>query len=168
VAISIRQAEPEDADAVIDVVRKSITELCAADHRHDPDTLATWLDNKTPRDFLEWLENSDNFCVTAQMNGTLSGVGFLHRSGAIRLFFVMPGAQRQGIGRKIHAALEEKARHWALPALHLGSTLLACGFYEALGYQAAGAPKFLFGVLQCYPYEKVLRPDEAGESERGR
>jgi hypothetical protein len=50
-AIAVREAAAGDADAVIEVVRTSITQLCAADHRHDPETLATWLANKTPEIF---------------------------------------------------------------------------------------------------------------------
>jgi len=50
--IAVREAEAGDADAVIEVVRTSITQLCAADHRDDPETLATWLANKTPANFL--------------------------------------------------------------------------------------------------------------------
>jgi hypothetical protein len=50
-AIAVRETAAGDADAVIEVVRTSITQLCAADHRHDPETLATWLANKTPEIF---------------------------------------------------------------------------------------------------------------------
>ena len=137
-------------------MRRSITQSCAADHRDDADTLATWLANKTPRHFLSWISNTDNFCVVAEANGRLSGVGLLHRSGEIRLFYLEPGAQRQGIGKMIHAMLEEKATTWGLRKLHLDSTVLARRFYEALGYQPAGATRTRFGVLQCFPYEKAL------------
>src|SRR4051812_3231746 len=73
--IAVREAAPNDAEAVIDVVRRSITQLCAADHRDDPGTLATWLANKTPQNFLSWLSNPDNFCVVAWQGDRLSGVG---------------------------------------------------------------------------------------------
>jgi len=89
----------------------------------------------------------------------LSGVGLLHRSGEIRLFFLAPGAQRQGIGKKIHAALEARANDWQLRKLHLDSTRLARPFYEALGYRSTGEASVRFGQLRCYPYEKELRPD---------
>ena len=108
-AIAVREAAAGDADAVIEVVRTSITQLCAADHRHDPETLATWLANKTPEKFFSWFSNPDNFCVVALVGERLSGVGLLHRSGEIRLFFLAPGTQRQGIGKQIHAAFEARA-----------------------------------------------------------
>jgi len=156
---AVRPAERRDAEAAVDVVRRSITESCTADHRGDADTLAKWLSNKTVQHFVSWLANEDNYCVIAEVRGLLSGVGLLQRSGEIVLFYLDPSAQRQGIGKAIHSALEEKAKTWGLPKLKLDSTLLACPFYESLGYRATGAARPRFGVLQSYPYEKTLQPD---------
>ena len=163
---AVRPAEQRDAEGAVDVVRRSITASCAADHRGDSDTLARWLANKTVRHFVSWLANEDNYCVVAEAHGSpeshrsLLGVGLLQRSGQIILFYLAPNAQRQGIGKAIHAALEEKARIWGLPKLSLDSTLLACPFYERLGYRAAGAARPRFGVLCSYPYEKTLQTSE--------
>jgi GNAT superfamily N-acetyltransferase len=155
--IVIRRAEESDAAAAIDVVRRSISQLCAADHHNDEKTLATWLANKTSQNFLAWLADSDNFCVVAESSSCLSGVGVVHRRGEILLFYLPPGSQRQGIGKKIHAALEEKANQWGLASLRLDSTALACPFYEALGYRPLGPAVPRFGVLQTYPYAKQLK-----------
>jgi len=159
--ITVRPAEQKDAEAAIGVVRRSITELCVPDHHHDEKTLATWLANKTPQNFLSWLSNVDNFCVVAESNGHLLGVGVLQRRGEILLFYLAPGSQRQGIGRMIHATLERKAAQWGLESLYLESTALACPFYEALGYQPTGRPVLHFGVLQCFPHAKQLQPDKS-------
>lgn len=159
--IALRQADPADAEAVMDVVRRSITELCTADHRNDPHTLDTWLANKTPQRFRAWISNPDNFCVVAWMDDRVAGVGLLHRKGEIRLFFVAPGAQRQGIGKELHAVLEEKANQWGVKNMHLESTVAACSFYEALGYRSVGAATVRFGVFTCYPYDKQPRAQNA-------
>jgi GNAT superfamily N-acetyltransferase len=155
---AVRKADPKDAAAAVEVVRRSITELCVADHRGDPDTLAQWLSNKTVPNFASWLADDDNFCVIAEASDRLLGVGLLHRSGEIMLFYLAPNAQLQGVGKAIHLALEEKAREWELPKLTLESTVLARPFYERLGYQSAGAAKPQFGVLLSYPYAKTLQP----------
>lgn len=157
--ISVRPAEQRDAKAAIDVVRRSISQLCVADHHNDEETLAIWLANKTPENFLTWLSNVDNFCVVAESNSCLVGVGILHRRGEILLFYLAPREQRQGVGTRVHAALEEKAGQWGLTSLHLDSTALACPFYEALGYRTVGPAVTRFGVLQCFPYAKQLQPD---------
>ena len=155
--VAVRLADLKDADAAVDVVRRSIEQLCTADHRNDADTVARWLANKTRSNFLSWLSNDENFCVVAEANDRLSGVGLLNRSGEIRLFYLAPGSQRQGVGKAIHAALEEKAIAWGLQKLHLESTALARPFYEAIGYRPAGVAKLRFGVLQSHPYEKTLQ-----------
>jgi GNAT superfamily N-acetyltransferase len=159
--INVRPAEQRDAAAVVEVIRRSIQELCAADHHNDHETLNMWLANKTPENFLNWLANPDNFCVAAELNDHLSGVGLLHHSGEIRLCYLAPGAQGQGIGKAMHAKLEAVARDWGLSSLHLDSTAMACPFYEALGYHSTGAAIPRFGVLQGFPYEKRLLPNNS-------
>jgi GNAT superfamily N-acetyltransferase len=155
---TVRPAESRDADAAVDIVRRSITELCTADHHGDAETLASWLANKTVPHFVTWLANEDNHCVVAETGSRLLGVGLLRRDGEILLFFLSPDAQRRGIGTAIHAALEEKATAWGLSKLTLDSTFGARAFYERLGYRSTGAARPRFGVLQSYPHEKTLQP----------
>ncbi len=157
--VAVRKAEPKDAAAAAEVLRRSITELCTLDHHGDADTLAKWLANKTPRDFLSWLAKEDHFCVVAEANDQIMGVGLLHRSGEVRLCYLAPGAQGRGSGKAIHAALEKKARAWGLKRLHLESTVSARPFYERVGYRPAGAAKPGFGISHCHPYEKMLQPN---------
>lgn len=158
--IVIHRAGPADAAAAVECVRRSIAQSCRADHHDDAPTLAAWLSNKTPANFIGWLDNTENHCVVAKCKGNLCGVGLLHRSGEIRLFYIDPESQRRGAGRAIHAALEQQAHAWGLPRLHLDSTANARAFYEALGYRNVGPARLRVGVLQCFPYEKQL----AGET----
>jgi len=46
--MKIRDARVVDAPAARQVLRRSIIELCVADHRNDPAILTKWLANKTP------------------------------------------------------------------------------------------------------------------------
>ena len=158
--IAVRQAQPKDAQQAADVLRRSITELCALDHQGDADTLAKWLANKTPRNFLSWLASDDNFCVVAESDGHVVGVGLVHRSGEIRLCYLAPGAQRQGAGKAIYLALEKQAKLWGLRTLRLESTISARRFYEALGFRPAGMATPGFGISHCHPYEKQLQHPE--------
>lgn len=164
-AITTRRARSEDAAAAIDVVRRSIESSCKADHQDDPATLSAWLSNKTPANFVAWIGDPENHCVIAECEGRLCGVGLLHRSGKIRLFYIDPDQQRHGAGHAIHAALEGQAHAWKLPCLHLDSTAHACAFYESLGYRSTGPACPRVGVLRCFPYEK--RFDEKWLAEEG-
>jgi GNAT superfamily N-acetyltransferase len=154
--IKVRPAGASDAVEAIEVVRSSIRELCVADHENDPYTLDHWLANKTWANFTTWIQNPDNVCVVAEMRDRIAGVGLLHRSGEIRLFYIAPGSQRLGIGGAICTALEECARSWKLPALHLCSTSAARAFYEAHGFGPSGPPTHRYGTLSCFPYRKSI------------
>lgn len=90
-SIQVRPAEVADAVAAIATVRASISSLCTADHRDDHGTLSAWIGNKTAGNFGTWIANPDNFCVVAASGETIAGVGLLHRSGEIRLFYLAPG-----------------------------------------------------------------------------
>jgi GNAT superfamily N-acetyltransferase len=156
---AVREAEPRDAENAVAVIRRSITQLCADDHRGDAGTIAKWLANKTPEAFRAWLASDDNFCVLAESNSEVVGVGLIHRSGEVRLCYLSPGTQRRGIGKAIYLALESKARQWGLHKLTLESTVGACAFYESVGYRPAGASRPGFGISRCHPYEKTLQPN---------
>ncbi len=156
---AVRRADPRDAQAATDVLRRSITELCVLDHRGDADTLGKWLANKTPQNFLSWLASDDNFCVVAEADSQVVGVGLLHRGGEIRLCYLAPGAQRKGIGKAIYVALEEQAKAWGLRTLRLESTVSARQFYERQGFRSAGIVTPGFGISHCHPYEKQLQPN---------
>jgi N-acetylglutamate synthase-like GNAT family acetyltransferase len=151
----IRLAKSSDAAEAAALLRASITQLCRADHRDDPQTLAQWLANKTPEEFLSWVKNDENFCVVAQSD-RLVGVGLLHRSGEIRLCYVLPGMQGHGIGKAIMSSLEGKARQLGLRTLTLESTVNARSFYESLGYRTSGVAQPRFGIARCNSYAKNL------------
>jgi GNAT superfamily N-acetyltransferase len=152
-----RIAEARDADAAVRVLRRSITELCVADHHNDPTTLQKWLENKTVKNFLSWLAAESNFCVVTESNGEINGVGLVDRAGEILLCYVAPESQGHGCGRAILSALEAKARTWGLDKLRLGSTVSARSFYERHGYISAGESTCSFGSARCHPYEKILQ-----------
>jgi len=154
--ITTRLATAADTHQALDVVRKSITESCAADHQHDPPTLERWLRNKTPEHFHAWCNDGDSRIVVAELERTIVGVAALHRSGEIRLFYVRPGCVRLGVGRALLLAIEIHARDWNIAILKLDSSLNARPFYERFGFEAAGEPRPHYGVLRAYPYVKTL------------
>ena len=57
------------------VLIASITELCVADHRDDPDILARWLANKTPEGVGEWFGNPANTLLVAEHDGEIAAAG---------------------------------------------------------------------------------------------
>jgi GNAT superfamily N-acetyltransferase len=154
--LTARRAEPRDADDAAAVLRRSITELCVADHQNDPVTLELWLRNKTAEQFLVWLDRDENHVVVVDSSAGIAGVGLLHRSGEIRLCYVCPGWERLGIGTAVLRALEIQAEIWGLTRLTLESTATARSFYERHGYVPVGGCRPGLGVSCCHPYEKAM------------
>lgn len=131
-------------------------ELCHDDHLGDQITLDHWLATKTPESFYTWLSNGRNHILVAELNERMAGVGTLHASGEIMLFYLRPGVQRRRIRRAILEAIENSARDHAPNSLSLGSTVGARTFYEAMGFESQRDPSIQFGVLRTYPYRKRL------------
>lgn len=155
--LTVRRAERRDAEESVALLIASITTLCAEAHLNDPATLERWLRNKTVDNFCAWLADPENFIAVAEAEGELRGVAALHSSGTVRLCYVLPGAQRCGVGRLLIDALEGEALRLGLDQLALTSTGNARRFYESQGFAACGNATIAFGVLKQYPYVKSLR-----------
>src|SRR4051812_624052 len=61
----IRRADVEDAVAACAAMRRSIAELCKADHHDDPVIVGHWLANKTPENVKAWIEDQGNQVLVA-------------------------------------------------------------------------------------------------------
>jgi GNAT superfamily N-acetyltransferase len=153
--MKIRDALPDDAPAACLVMRRSIAELCAADHGDDPAILERWLSNKTPEIFRSWLR-PDNTLLVAVENETILGVGCVTDAGEITLNYVSPDARLRGVSRALLAALEESARTRGLVRCTLASTETARRFYLERGYSEDGPADRTFGTNSRYPMSKQL------------
>jgi len=138
--LQIRDARAEDAAAACLVLRRSIIELCHADHGNDPARLAQWLRNKTPEIVASWIATPGNSVLLAVEEEAILGVGAVTDTGRITLNYVSPDARFRGVSRALVTALEERARARGNASCTLSSTETARRFYHALGYVAEAAP----------------------------
>ncbi len=154
--LTVRVAAQRDADAAVDVIRASITELCTADHQGDAATLEQWLANKTAARFQAWIARPGQYTVVVERDGILCGVGMLGGEGVIHLCYVHPDHTRHGVGRALVEAMETEARARGLVRLRLDATDTAMRFYEAMGFRRCGPSRAGFGVTRANPCEKWL------------
>jgi GNAT superfamily N-acetyltransferase len=159
--MEIRDAVPADADAACEVLRRSITELCVADHRNDPAILVRWLANKTPEIVASWIAQPGNSVLVAVEGSGILAVGSVTDKGEITLNYVWPDARFRGISRALLAALETRARECGNARCVLLSTETARGFYHRAGYREDGPPQGKFGSTGSYPMSKPLSGDLA-------
>jgi GNAT superfamily N-acetyltransferase len=154
--MEIRQAAAEDEKEAGEVLRRSITELCAADHGNDPAILARWLANKTPENVAVWIARPNSSQFVAVESGAIIAVGMVTDTGEILHNYVSPDARFRGVSRALLAALESRAAERGARQCRLESTETAHRFYRAAGYVEDGAPTEKFGMSSGYRMAKAL------------
>jgi GNAT superfamily N-acetyltransferase len=154
--LEIRDATESDAEAATEVMSRSITELCRADHNDDPRILDSWLANKKPEVFRAWLQSPDRSYLVAVDAGRIVCVGAVTDTGLITLNYVSPDARWRGVSRAMVAALEQRARDRGCREVTLASTATARRFYISRGYVETGAAERTFGTESGFPMRKPL------------
>lgn len=137
-------------------MRRSIAELCAADHRNDKGILERWLGNKTPEAFSAWINQAGNSLLVAADENNILAVGSVTDAGQITLNYVSPDVRFRGVSRALLRALEERALERGNTTCILTSTETALQFYKSNGYTMDGQPVGNFGTSSGYPMSKVL------------
>jgi GNAT superfamily N-acetyltransferase len=156
--VKIRDATPDDAEAACEVLRRSISELCAADHGSDPAILSAWLANKRPEIVAAWARQPGNSLLVAVEGDAILAVGSVTDAGEITLNYVAPEARFRGVSRTLLAALEVRAAERGNARCMLTSTETAHRFYRSAGYVDDGAPTGNFGTASGYPMYRDLAP----------
>ena len=133
--MEIRLARTDDAEQACTVLRRSIQDLCYADHNGDTARLASWLANKTSENVAAWISNPDNRVFVAVEGETILGVAAMTKTGEITLNYVSPDARFRGVSKALIDRLEAQARELGLDRCTLNSTGTAHKFYLSLGYQ---------------------------------
>jgi GNAT superfamily N-acetyltransferase len=153
--MEIRDALPEDAESVCQVLRRSISELCIADHENRPELLERWLSNKTPEIIASWIAQPGNSMLVVANGSAIIGVGLVTDKGEINLNYVAPEARFQGVSRSLLGALESRAIKQGNTRCTLSSTVTARRFYLSGGYSEEPPMAHEFGILS-YPMFKLL------------
>jgi GNAT superfamily N-acetyltransferase len=142
----IRVAKPGDAASACTVLRRSIAECCAEDHRNDAAILSAWLGNKTPETVKSWFLSPSNFSLVAITANEVVGVAMLTRAGKIVLFYVSPDVRFSGVGKALLQGLEAQAGEWGLRAIQVDSTATAQPFYLRNEFVAGTEKTSCFGI----------------------
>lgn len=155
-SLVIRDAQGEDAVQGCEVLRRSIAELCTADHCNDPVILGRWLGNKTPEIFRSWIVQPGNNLLVAIDGASVVAVGSITDEGQITLNYVSPEARFRGVSKSMLAALEDRAASRGCVRCTLHSTETARRFYLAQGYVETGEASGHFGTSSGHPMAKSL------------
>lgn len=146
-----RPATDDDSPVAVDVLRRSIVELCHDDHGNDPSEIAAWLHNKTTETWRSWVNNPDLSVLVAEEDGVVRGVGMATITGYILLNYVHPDARFRGVGKAVMDALEREAGLRGVERTTLETTRTARRFYLARGYRpiVGAAPGLLEKIISA-------------------
>lgn len=165
--IEIRLAGPDDAAGACAVLRRSISELCVADHGNQPDILKNWLGNKTPDNVASWIASPSNHTLVALRDGELVGIALLTQAGKLSLCYVLPEVLHMGVGKLLLQGVEGQARSWGVSVLRLHSSNAGRDFYARNGYILAGKEKSCYGVECDFFWKKLnVDPNEVATSSK--
>ena len=153
--IAIRRARSADVAAMSRVLIASITELCFADHKADPDIIADWTRNKAPDSVGQWVGEPTLLMLVAERDSEIAAVGCLTRPDEIGLNYVSPEHRFMGVSRALLKALEQRMRENGVSVGTLTSTETAHRFYLGAGWEDAGPPELGHNV-PGYPMRKTL------------
>jgi putative acetyltransferase len=141
--MEVREATPADADAVRRVHRASIEGLATA--AYDPEQIDAWAAGCESADYAAAIGADDVEYLVAEDEGRTVGFGSLSLAppegyetrvdAEVTGVYVHPSVAREGVGSRIYAEPERRARERGVGTLGLEASRNAVPFYGAHGYE---------------------------------
>lgn len=135
--IWLRDYEPDDAQATIDIFLRAIREVASRDY--DPAQIAAWA---KVDDAEIWGQYRASRPTWLAMIGSMP-VGFtdLKADGCLDMMFVSPDHQGKGVASLLLAMVEKTAREKGLQRIFTEASLSARPFFERKGFTVLAAQK---------------------------
>ena len=153
----IRSAETGDATAACEVMRRSITEVCAPDYDNDQVIISDWLSNKTAENVSNWIRSSRTYSVVGcNQQGEIVGFSSIALTGEILLNYVLPEALHKGLGKLMLEAMESEVISKGVEEVIVVSSITAKPFYERNGYVKNGEPVMVGNLAGDFPLVKRM------------
>lgn len=148
----ILPATASHAEQACHVLKRSITEVCVKDHRHNEAILQSWLSNKTPENIQTWIENPNNYTIVVEVESKgVIGISMLSIQGEILLNYLLPEYISHGIGKKMLSEMEFYAKKNDIKEIRVMSTFTACEFYKRNGFSQTDS-----GDEHCIALLKII------------
>ncbi|ELY96012.1 GNAT family N-acetyltransferase [Natrialba taiwanensis] len=148
--MEVREAVPDDADAIRTTHAASITELSTESYSQEQ--VDAWAAGCESADYTAAIESPDHYLVVAVVDGSIRGFGSLvvaapeadEATAEVTAVYVHPSVARKGVGSRIYESLERRARERDATALELTASQNAVAFYRSHGYERISATRHEF------------------------
>ncbi|MFD1694094.1 GNAT family N-acetyltransferase [Roseibium aestuarii] len=152
---TIVSADPAYAVEIARLSRRSVEELCAADHAGAGPGLDAWL-NALATDRIErWITRPGVFLMAVDETTQVLGAVAATTMGEIALLHVLPEARFQGVSKALLRQLGRALDDLGASHLLVRSPETARRFFEARGFEPAGPAEEREG-LRLHPLRKAL------------
>lgn len=131
--VKIREFEPEDAEAVSALIRRTMRVSNIGDYSLD--RLQPLMDYFSPEKVL--LLSEERHCLVAEVDGRVVGTLALEEA-ELCTFFIHPDYQTRGIGSQLLKAIEEVALALGIDTIRMDASLTGVDFYAKRGYRRTG------------------------------
>ncbi|ELZ02659.1 GNAT family N-acetyltransferase [Natrialba asiatica] len=149
--MEVREAVPDDADAIRTTHAASITEL--GTESYSQEQVDAWAAGCESADYTAAIESPDHYLVVAVAE-SVRGFGSLvfvapeeyeaTVDAEVTAVYVHPSVAREGVGSRIEESLERRAGERGVSALGLTASQNAVAFYRSRGYERIGATRHEF------------------------
>lgn len=151
----IRTAAVQDAEAIYEVHKRSISRLCSG--FYSPLQVEEWVELRTPQHYEKSI--NDGCVLVAEGLGSVVGFAvFSTETGELDALYVHPDYVSHGIGTQLLTAVESKALDQGLSAITLNATLNSATFYERRGYSSLGPTTYELPSGTQLPCVRMRKP----------
>lgn len=130
--ISVRKAQPKDAEQICYVHIASVKLLCANDYT--PKQIEAWVGKLTPTVHRQAMEDLEEIMFVAENKGIIIGFSSFFENEVCAVY-VDPNYTRQGVGTLLLDVMEKEARSQNIQKLELSASTNAKPFYQSCGYK---------------------------------
>lgn len=131
----IRSSDVDESDKIVELLRRSIFEICGPDYGDDESILNNWVENKTIKNIKSWIENEQSLSLSYLEEEKVVGFCLSNIKGEILLLYVLPEATGKGVGTKLYQSMEDSLASLGIERLVAYSTITAKSFYLKMGFK---------------------------------
>ena len=153
--VTIRRYRPEDAEAISDLYRKSVTEIGI--ERYSPAEVEAWA---SYADEVEELRHrlAEGLTLIAECRSRMAAFGQLKPANRVEFLYTLKDFSRMGIATLLYGRLEEAAIASGSRVLHTDASRISRPLFEKMGFFLVEAVvEERKGVkLECFVMRKEL------------
>jgi len=156
-AVTIRRYRPEDAEAISELYRKSVTEIGI--ERYSKAEVDAWASYADEVEEIRY-KLSGGLTLIAEVGGRMVAFGQLKPPDHVEFLYTLKDFSRKGIATAIYMRLEDAAVSAGAEVLHTDASRISRPLFEKMGFFLVEAViEVRKGVkIECFSMKKELSP----------